>query len=90
MLSYPPGADDAAIRAAPRVGDGEVLVSDATQRPVSDLTVFVPFILVLNNVASEDQSGDAKIDAVIFDVAPPLAFIPFEAIHGSRYTFVST
>jgi hypothetical protein len=81
MFAYLPGADDPAVRAAPRVGDHEILVTDATQSPVSGFAIVIPFVLGFDHLIHEDEGSEAKIDAVLLDVVLPLTFIPFEAGH---------
>jgi hypothetical protein len=83
MFTYFPGADDAAVGPAPCVGNDEVLVADAPQSAVSGFAIILSLILRFNHGILEDQRSEAKVDAMILDVALPLALLPFEAIHGS-------
>jgi hypothetical protein len=84
MFIYLPGADDAAVCAAPCAGEDEILVADATQSPVPGFAIVVSLIIGIEHWTLEDERGEAKIDAVIFDVALPLVFIPFKPIHDHR------
>jgi hypothetical protein len=86
MFAYLPGADDPAVRASPRVRDDEILVANATQRPVSGFAMVVSLVPRFDHLIHKDEGSEAKIDAVLLEVALSLTFIPFKSVHDEMYT----
>jgi hypothetical protein len=81
MGADPPCADQAAPAVAPRIDDHKVLTACPAQRSLASLAVGPSTVLVLDDRAVEDLGGADKIHAVLGDVLPPLAFVPFELHH---------
>jgi hypothetical protein len=68
-----------------------VLVADTTQRAISRFVVAAPLVPGFEDRVAEDPRREAKVDAMVLEVAPPPSLIPFETVHRRlRYTFVYT